>query len=91
MVRLKVVSFGNFNTIQMVFQFHYGTIKSPKHQSRSPHLHIFQFHYGTIKSARRLTFCHRNDKFQFHYGTIKRERKHSDTTIIKISIPLWYD
>ena len=37
-----------------VFQFHYGTIKSPEMTAGAPSNPVFQFHYGTIK---RISFA----------------------------------
>ena len=49
MVRLKVVD-NTYKQTQIVFQFHYGTIKSTREDLSEYPLHLFQFHYGTIKS-----------------------------------------
>ena len=37
----------------LVFQFHYGTIKSPASPLNSMKSFAFQFHYGTIKRTMR--------------------------------------
>ena len=40
--------------VTIVFQFHYGTIKSIRNKNSTRNIGIFQFHYGTIKSIKRL-------------------------------------
>ena len=74
MVRLKVISSVYAKTVKLLFQFHYGTIKSPALNPMPKRLFLFQFHYGTIKSRRLERQQKRVFIFQFHYGTIKRIR-----------------
>ena len=50
MVRLKVLYGGGERGVGIVFQFHYGTIKSIKFTFEYLSPILFQFHYGTIKS-----------------------------------------
>ena len=72
MVRLKV-SLSSYERTVKVFQFHYGTIKSPHYRSIFIDEVLFQFHYGTIKSMLADAACSFGRAFQFHYGTIKRQ------------------
>ena len=51
MVRLKVCMKDIRFTFALIFQFHYGTIKSPAVPTAYVVLFAFQFHYGTIKST----------------------------------------
>ena len=48
MVRLKEAAVDNERE-RTVFQFHYGTIKSPEFDKAVDECLLFQFHYGTIK------------------------------------------
>ena len=57
----------------VIFQFHYGTIKSALPLLDYVTSGVFQFHYGTIKSGKQYPFGGCNTLFQFHYGTIKRK------------------
>ena len=51
MVRLKETDV-LISTTRILFQFHYGTIKSAARKATRYEHQIFQFHYGTIKSLR---------------------------------------
>ena len=39
-----------YHALPLLFQFHYGTIKSKLQEMQAAGYEIFQFHYGTIKS-----------------------------------------
>ena len=58
----------------MLFQFHKGTIKTPKADQTHLSWAEFQFHKGTIKTAPRNTGLLFDVSFQFHKGTIKTMR-----------------
>ena len=90
MVRLKDV-IGQPKTGSLLFQFHYGTIKSVVEYYDFFFVPLFQFHYGTIKSRNNTTLQAFQKLFQFHYGTIKSTRVSTAPLRICISIPLWYD
>ena len=70
MVRLKVHVY-MYTCKRLIFQFHYGTIKSAQMSNEFNAAQLFQFHYGTIKSRHTSLFRFQHLLFQFHYGTIK--------------------
>ena len=55
MVRLKAVPKGCWLNL-LIFQFHYGTIKSKQRFFHEALAYIFQFHYGTIKRKKKMVF-----------------------------------
>ena len=71
MVRLKVRHAVVVLRVELMFQFHYGTIKSHVLGYSLSAPASFQFHYGTIKSLSHLEGLEQIELFQFHYGTIK--------------------
>ena len=91
MVRLKGLQFRLLLHRPLIFQFHYGTIKSNEAKPGIQSAALFQFHYGTIKSWILHPHIGRLPLFQFHYGTIKRASRRIWLYLYFISIPLWYD
>ena len=71
MVRLKAHQRFYVLHKQILFQFHYGTIKRRLNAPFMPIGQKFQFHYGTIKSEVVAVYIAYIVLFQFHYGTIK--------------------
>ena len=73
MVRLKVsYPFFKVNPA-IVFQFHYGTIKSRLGYPFSYQVPIFQFHYGTIKRVRKYSPTNHADNFNSTMVRLKEE------------------
>ena len=90
MVRLK--EFIETESMGVVlFQFHYGTIKSLYPNALVSDGVEFQFHYGTIKSAQ-LQFMQGN-RLYFNSTMVRlKETRHQAYSYCRmISIPLWYD
>ena len=56
MVRLKAIK-DEAVYVYLLFQFHYGTIKSNRPRRPFSEYTVFQFHYGTIKSLHGCREC----------------------------------
>ena len=69
-VRLKLGGIAD-GVSSLLFQFHKGTIKTPKAYHHLQYQTIFQFHKGTIKTHRPTHNLVKITGFQFHKGTIK--------------------
>ena len=65
-VRLKPSS-GIKRLLDLLFQFHKGTIKTQQPVTSSLQGQRFQFHKGTIKTI----FLHKNTKIVTHFNSIK--------------------
>ena len=91
MVRLKeqAIIHKFFN---ILFQFHYGTIKSRSGWTISRYFENFNSTMVRLKGLGVSASSPTNSKFQFHYGTIKSaSEKTLERPEKQISIPLWYD
>ena len=90
MVRLKGIRL-KLNNGKILFQFHYGTIKSVKRPKWDT---VFAHFNSTMVRLKEVKLLNANADiaFQFHYGTIKRAaRTRRSGGGLDISIPLWYD
>ena len=92
MVRLKDCPLREQCKRFILFQFHYGTIKSDVRTFRIQSVHLFQFHYGTIKSDHGDgTYSYLSDDFNSTMVRLKGSAHKLQMTNCTISIPLWYD
>jgi len=57
----------------VLFQFHYGSVKSLNAFAAAVINDLFQFHYGSVKSFTNSALNRNANIFQFHYGSVKSE------------------
>ena len=85
-VRLEPLE-DEYVTAASSFQFHKGTIRTPKHDDYKSIFIGFQFHKGTIRTIGSAIGAGANLLFQFHKGTIRTRRKSRKYLKKVISIP----
>jgi len=91
MVRLKDGCEGLGIYWCIIFQFHYGSVKSIKGRISPSQVYAFQFHYGSVKSEVMRSIKSKQVVFQFHYGSVKRQvNGRTFWREKRISIPLWF-
>ena len=71
MVRLKDIDGMDVPFDSLIFQFHYGTIKSTLAESDNINGTNFNSTMVRLKDTENKTYLYINLQFQFHYGTIK--------------------
>ena len=92
MVRLKGIIMCIYHALPLLFQFHYGTIKSSVGMELLPIQAYFNSTMVRLKDATTVSKYDYTLLFQFHYGTIKRNCASLRRPRFEIiSIPLWYD
>ena len=70
-VQLELIRFVTTIICTDKFQFHKGTIRTPKPRVNKGSSTGFQFHKGTIRTQLPLFYGNMSTKFQFHKGTIR--------------------
>ncbi len=71
MVRLKEMTKISDKIYEIIFQFHYGSVKRDFPNLSIKFTEKFQFHYGSVKSFTDGSCYYKTKVFQFHYGSVK--------------------